>query len=140
MVARGPNGEREIPAREFFTGFLETALADDELLTEVRVPKVSGGGWSFQKFNRRAQDWAIVGAAAVRDGNGTTGVALINMGQTPLVATAVEQALAGGASIDDAAAVAAEGTAPPEDLNGDVEYRTHLAQVLVKRALTEAAG
>ena len=138
LVVKGPNGEREIAARDFFTGFLETALAADEMLTEVRVPKVPDAGWSFQKFNRRAQDWAIVGVAAVR--NGSTKVALVNMGTTPLVATAVEAALAGGASIDDAAAVAADGTEPPEDLNGDVEYRTHLARVLVKRALTEASG
>jgi len=137
MVVTGPNGERQIAARDFFTGFLETALAPDEMMTEVRVPKVPDAGWSFQKFNRRAQDWAIVGVAAVR--NGSTGVALINMGPTPLVATAVEAALAGGASIDDAAAIAAEGTEPPDDLNGDAEYRTHLAQVLVKQALTEAS-
>ncbi len=138
VVAKGPNGEREIAATDFFTGFLETALAADEMLTEVRVPKVPDAGWSYQKFNRRAQDWAIVGVAAVQ--NGTTGVALVNMGQTPMVAAAVQDALAGGASIDDASAVAAQGTTPPEDLNGDAEYRTHLAQVLVKRALTEAAG
>jgi carbon-monoxide dehydrogenase medium subunit len=140
LVARGPRGEREIAARDFFTGFLETALAPDEMLTEIRVPKIAGGGWSYQKFNRRAQDWAIVAAAVARDGNGTTGVALVNMGPTPLVATAVEQALAGGASIDDAAAVAAEGTEPPDDLNGDGEYRSHLARVLVARALAEASG
>jgi carbon-monoxide dehydrogenase medium subunit len=138
VVARGPSGSREIAASDLFTGFLETALAPDELLTEVRVPKVPTASWSFQKFNRRAQDWAIVGVAAVR--NGSTGVALINMGPTPIVASAVQDALAGGASIDDAAAVAAEGTTPPDDLNGDAEYRSHLARVLVHRALTEAAG
>ena len=138
VVVKGPGGDRTIDAADFFTGFLETALAADEILTEIRVPKVPDAGWSFQKFNRRAQDWAIVGVAAVQ--NGSTGVALVNMGTTPLVATAVEAALAAGASIDDAAAVAADGTEPPEDLNGDVEYRTHLAQVLVGRALTEAAG
>jgi carbon-monoxide dehydrogenase medium subunit len=138
VVARGPGGEREIAATDLFTGFLETALAADELLTEIRVPKAPGAGWSFQKFNRRAQDWAIVGVAAA--GNGSTKVALVNMGQTPLVASAVEEALAGGASIGEAAALAAEGTTPPEDLNADAEYRGHLARVLVERALTEVAG
>lgn len=136
VVARGPGGERTIGAGDFFEGFLETELADDELLTEIRVPKVTGG-WSYQKFNRRAQDWAIVGALAVR--NGTTRVALVNMGGTPLRATAVEAALAAGASVDDAAQHAAEGTDAPADLNGSVEYRDHLARVLVRRAL-EAAG
>jgi carbon-monoxide dehydrogenase medium subunit len=136
FVARGPNGERTIAAADFFQGFLETALAEDELLTEIRVPKVTGG-WNYQKFNRRAQDWAIVGALAVR--NGSTRVALVNMGGTPLRATAVEQALASGASVDDAAQLAAEGTEAPADLNGSAEYREHLARVLVRRAL-EAAG
>jgi len=142
VIARGPNGDRQIAAADFFTGFLETALAADEMLVEVRVPKVPDAGWSYQKFNRRAQDWAIVGVAAVVAGNGDgrTGVALVNMGQTPLAASAVEGALADGASIEEAAAVAARGTEPPEDLNADAEYRTHLAQVLVKRALTEASG
>ncbi len=138
LVAKGPNGEREIAATDFFTGFLETALAPDELLTEIRVPKVPGAGWSYQKFNRRAQDWAIVGVAAVA--NGSTNVALVNMGPQPMRSAAVESALASGASAADAAAVAADGTAPPEDLNGDSEYRSHLARVLVGRALAEAAG
>ena len=119
-------------------GFLETALAPDEMLVEIRVPKVPGAGWSFQKFNRRAQDWAIVGVAAVR--NGTTGIALVNMGSTPLRATAVEEAVQSGASPADAAALAAEGTEPPTDLNASPEYRRHLATVLVRRALEEASG
>jgi carbon-monoxide dehydrogenase medium subunit len=101
------------------------------------VPKVSGG-WSYQKFNRRAQDWAIVGAAAVR--NSTTGVALVHMGSRPLRASATEAALASGASVADAAAVAAEGTDPPGDLNASPEFRRHLAGVLVRRALEEAGG
>jgi carbon-monoxide dehydrogenase medium subunit len=138
LVARGPSGDRAIPAADFFTGFLETALGPDELLTEIRVPKVAGAGWSYQKFNRRAIDWAIVGVAAVR--NGTTGVALVNMGSTPLRATAVEEALSQGASAADAAMQATEGTEPPTDLNASPEYRRHLAQVLVRRALQEAGG
>jgi carbon-monoxide dehydrogenase medium subunit len=138
LIARGPSGERTIAAPDFFTGFLETALAPDEVLTEIRVPKVAGAGWSYQKFNRRALDWAIVGVAAVK--NGTTGVALVNMGSTPLRATAVEEALSQGASAADAARKAAEGTDPPADLNASPEYRRHLAQVLVRRALQEAGG
>jgi carbon-monoxide dehydrogenase medium subunit len=138
LVAQGPGGTREIAATDFFRGFLETALAPDELLTEIRVPKVAGAGWSYQKFNRRAQDWAIVGVAAVR--NGTTGVALVNMGAVPLRASAVEAALAEGASAADAAAHAADGTEPPADLNAGSEYREHLARVLVRRALEEAGA
>ncbi len=138
MVIRGPGGERRVAADDFFTGFLETALAPDELLTEIRIPKATGAGWSFQKFNRRAQDWAIVGVAAVH--NGRTGIGLVNMDTKPTRATAAEQAMAGGASPADAAAVAHEGTNPPGDLNGTVEYREHLARVLVRRALEEATA
>ena len=134
----GPNGTRSIPATEFFQGFLETALAADELLTEIQVPKVGGAGWSFQKFNRRAMDWAIVGVAAVH--NGTTGIALVNMGSVPLRATAVEEALAGGASATEAASHAADGLDPPADLNASPEFRSHLARVLVRRALEEAGA
>jgi aerobic carbon-monoxide dehydrogenase medium subunit len=134
----GPNGERTIAATDFFEGFLETALAPDELLTEIRVPKCGGAGWSFQKFNRRAMDWAIVGVAAVH--NGTTGIALINMGSVPLRATAVEEALAGGASATEAASHAADGLDPPADLNASPEFRSHLARVLVRRALEEAGA
>jgi aerobic carbon-monoxide dehydrogenase medium subunit len=138
LVARGPGGEREIPAAEFFTGLWESSLAPDELLTEIRVPKMNGAGWSYQKFTRRAIDFAIVGAVAVK--NGSTSVALVNMGSTPLRATAVEQALSQGASVADAARAAAEGTEPPGDLSGSPEYRAHLAQVLVRRALEEAGA
>jgi carbon-monoxide dehydrogenase medium subunit len=136
LTLRSARGERTVPAAEFFTGFLETALAPDELLVEISVPAVPGAGWSFQKFNRRAQDWAIVGVAAVR--NGTTGVALVNMGPTPLRARAVEEALAAGASPAEAAGRADEGLDPPGDLNASPEYRRHLARVLVRRALEEA--
>lgn len=138
LVAQGPNGSREIAAGDFFTGYFESALADDEMLTEIRVPKAPGSGWNYQKFNRRAQDWAIVGAAAVTV-NGGTNVALVNMGSAPLRASAVEAALAGGASAADAAEQAAEGTDAPTDLNATPDYRNHLARVLTRRAL-EAAG
>ncbi|HKA94324.1 MAG TPA: xanthine dehydrogenase family protein subunit M [Acidimicrobiia bacterium] len=137
FVVRGPGGERTVSATEFFHGFLETVLEPDELLTEIRVPKTTGG-FSYQKFQRRAQDWAIVGAMAVR--NGATRIALVNMGGTPLRAVAVEEALAGGASVEEAAAQAADGTEPPADINATPEYREHLARVLVRRALEVASG
>jgi carbon-monoxide dehydrogenase medium subunit len=143
IVARGPGGEREIPVDDFFTGFLETALAPDEVLTEVRVPATDGAGWAFQKFNRRAQDWAIVGVAAVLgsgNGSGTgPGVGLVNMGSVPLRAAGVEEALRGGAGASGPAEGADDGTEPPDDLNASPEYRRHLARVLVRRAL-EGAG
>jgi carbon-monoxide dehydrogenase medium subunit len=138
FVVRGQGGERTISATEFFRGFLETVLEPDELLTEIRVPKAPGAGFSYEKFQRRAQDWAIVGAMALR--NGATRVALVNMGGTPLRAVAVEEALAGGASIEEAAGQAAEGTDPPEDINATPEYRRHLARVLVRRALEGASA
>lgn len=132
-VAQGPNGQRQIAARDFYKGFLESALAPDEMLIEIQVPKISGG-WSFQKFNRRAQDWAIVGVAAWRNGK-DSGVALVNMGSTPILATSVSAALASGASIADAAELAAAEAEPQSDLNASSDYRTHLAKVLVRRAL-----
>ena len=137
-VAQGPNGTREIAAADFYQGFLESALAADEMLTEIRVPKMEGAGWSFQKFNRRAQDWAIVGVAAWRR-NGSSGVALVNMGSTPVLASSVSSALSQGASIADAAQLAAEEAEPQNDLNASPEYRVHLAKVLVRRALEEAS-
>jgi carbon-monoxide dehydrogenase medium subunit len=138
IVVRGSGGERVIAADDFFRDFLETALTPDEIITEVRVPKTNGAGWAFEKFNRRAQDWAIVGVAAV--GGAMPGVALVNMGSTPWRATAVEEALRGGASSGDAAALAAEGTEPPSDLNASPDYRRHLARVLVGRALATVDG
>ena len=134
LVVAGPGGKREVAATDFFTGFLESVLAVDEVLTEVRVP-VSTGGWSYQKFNRRAQDWAIVGVVVAEGG---AGVSLVNMASTPIRATAVEAALAGGASATDAAASAADGTEPPTDNQADGPYREHLARVLTARALTAA--
>jgi aerobic carbon-monoxide dehydrogenase medium subunit len=137
LVAQGPSGIREMAAAEFFQGLFETALEPDELLTEIRVPVPAPGaaGWSFQKFTKRAIDWAIVGVA-VQGGN----VALVNMGQTPVRAGAVEQALSSGAGLAEAAAHAADGTSPSDDLNGSTAYRQHLARVLVTRALEEAHG
>ena len=133
LIARGAGGDREIAADDFFIDRWETALEPGELLTEVRLPKPAERGWSFQKFTKRAIDWAIVGVA-VQGGS----VALASMGPTPMRATAVEHALAAGSNPRDAAAHAAEGTSPPDDLNGDRRYREHLARVLVGRALAES--
>jgi carbon-monoxide dehydrogenase medium subunit len=138
-VAQGPSGTREIAAADFYQGFLTSALAPDELLTEIRVPKLTGAGWGFQKFNRRAQDWAIVGVAAWRR-NGDAGVALVNMGSTPVLAASVSAALAGGASIAEAAEQAAAEADPSSDLNASAEYRVHLAKVLTRRALEAASA
>jgi carbon-monoxide dehydrogenase medium subunit len=135
LVARGPAGERAIAAGEFFRSLFETALEPDELLTEIRIPKPVSPGWSFQKFTKRAIDWAIVGVAV----QGSS-VALVNMGGAPLRAAAAERALAEGASPRDAAALAAEGTSPPADNNATTAYREHLARVLVRRALEESAA
>lgn len=138
-IAQGPNGTREIAASDFYQGFLTSVLEADEILTEIRVPKMAGAGWSFQKFNRRAQDWAIVGVAAWHR-DGASGVGLVNMGSVPVLATSVSAALAGGASAADAAEQAVAEAEPQGDLNASVEYRTHLAKVLVKRALIEAGA
>ena len=142
LVARGPVGDRVIAATEFFTGVFQTALAPDELLVEIRVPKLGSAGWSYTKMSRRAQDWATVAVAAVARTNGAlpTTIALTNMGATPLRASASEDALAGGSSIEDAAALAAEGTEPSSDHAASAEFRKHLARVLTKRALVEAAS
>ena len=134
FVARGPDGERTIPAADFFTGPFETALGPQELLTEIRVPKVEGG--RYLKHVRRQQDWATVAVAAARL-NGDVHVGLAGMGPTPIRARAVEQAVAGGAAPADAAAHAAEGTEPPSDVAGSAEYRAHLARVLTRQALEQ---
>jgi carbon-monoxide dehydrogenase medium subunit len=149
FVIAGPNGRRTVPARDFFVDYLTTALEDGELLLEVRIPKLSGEwGMHYEKFNRVAQAWSIVAvAAAVRRENGHIAearIGLTNMGPTPLRATAAEQALAGAAAsaeaIAEAASHAAEGTEPSSDLNGQADYREHLAQVLTRRAVSAAAG
>jgi carbon-monoxide dehydrogenase medium subunit len=149
FVIAGPTGRRTVPARDFFVDYLTTALADGELLVEVRIPKLSGEwGMHYEKFNRVAQAWSIVAvAAAVRRENGHIAearIGLTNMGPTPLRATAAEQALAGAAAsaeaVAEAASHAAEGTDPTSDLNGQADYRRHLAQVLTRRAVSAAAG
>ena len=145
LVAHGKDGERVIPATEFFTGVFETALQPDEVLVEVRVPKLGAStGWAYAKAHRRAQDWATVGVVALvhRDNGNVAGasIGLVNMGGTPLRAKAAEDALAGGASVADAAAAVTEGAEPPSDLSGSSEYRAHLARVMARRALEQAMG
>ena len=135
LVVQCADGRREIASGEFFTGYFETALDDSEMLVEIRVPRTGANGAHYEKFTRRANDWAIVGVATVAGR-----VALANMGSAPLRAAAVEAALAAGASVDDAAALAAENTSPVADMNADAAYRKHLARVLTRRALAAAVG
>jgi carbon-monoxide dehydrogenase medium subunit len=137
FVIRAPGDtERTVPAGDFFQGLFTADLAPTDVLTEIRVPLMNGG-WSFIKFTRRAQDWALVGVAAIA-GPGGVRIALANMGQTPIRARAVEQRLSAGDTPATASLVADEGTAPPSDSFGDAGYRRELAKVLVGRALTEA--
>ncbi len=130
VVAQGPDGRREIPMTEFWLGFFETALEPDEMVVEIRVPRTGSAGWGYEKFTRRANDWPIVAAAAV-DGR----VALANMAGSVVRATATEEALARGASVEEAAALADQGTSPTADMHADQEYRRHLARLLTRRAL-----
>ena len=149
LIARGPGGEREIPAADFFVDYLTTSLEPDEILTAVRVPKLGPGwGYRYEKFHRTAQSWATVGVAAlVRRSNGSVAearIGLTNMGPAPVRARAAEDAAAGVDASRDAlraaAARADEGTDPPGDLHGAPDYRRHLARVLTGRALAAAAG
>jgi carbon-monoxide dehydrogenase medium subunit len=148
MLVRGPAGQRVVAARDFFVDYLTTALAPGEILTGIRIPKL-GDGWSthYEKFNRVAQAWSIVGvAAAVKRSNGSIAearIGLTNMGSTPLRAAAVEQALSGADATSGAVAAAsgsaADGTHAPSDLAGQADYRNHLVTVLTKRAVLSAA-
>ncbi len=149
VTATGPDGPREISAADLFQDYLTTSLQPVEVLTEVRMPALEGYGWGYRKFTRRAEDWAMVGVVALvkkaSDGScEDVRVAFTNMGSTPLRAGATETALRGGAldasSIAAAAEQAAEGTEPPADRNASADYKRHLARVLTKQALSEAAG
>ena len=148
VTLRGSGGERSVAASELFQDYLETAVGPDEVLTDVRLPALDGWGFGYQKFNRRSEDWAMVAVSAiVKSSDGAVEdvrVGLTNMGSTPLRASAVEDALRGQSltaeSIATAAEQAAEGTDPPADLNASAEYKSHLARVLCKRALMDAAG
>ncbi len=144
----GDGGQRTIAAQDLFRDYLDTALEPHEVLTEIRVPAYDGWGSSYQKFNRRSEDWAMVAVSALVKQTGDVcedvRIGLTNMGATPLRATAVEEALKGqplnAESIAKAAENAAEGTSPPADLNASSDYKRHLARVLSRRALMEAAG
>ena len=149
FLLAGPNGRRTVPAADFFVDYLTTALEEGEVLVEIRVPKLSGTwGMHYEKFNRVAQAWSIVAVAAVvrREGDriAEARIGLTNMGPTPLRASAVEAALAGADATQEgiaaAAEHAAEGTSPSSDLNGQADYREHLATVLTRRAVAVAAG
>jgi carbon-monoxide dehydrogenase medium subunit len=148
VVARGPGGEREIAAGDLFQDFLTTALADDEILTEVRLPAMDGYTFAYEKFTRRAEDWAMVGVCALVKVSGDqiedVRVAFTNMATVPVRAEAVESALRGQpnstGTIASAAEHAGEGTDPPGDLNATPDYKRHLARVLTRRALQSAAG
>jgi carbon-monoxide dehydrogenase medium subunit len=147
LVIAGMDGRRTVKASEFFVDYFTTALNAEELLVEIRVPKLTGWGAHYEKFNRTAQAWSIVAvAAAVRMDGGSIAearIALTNMGPTPLRATAVEQALVGASSMDAvtaAASHAADGASPPSDANADADYRRHLAKILTRRAVAAAAG
>jgi carbon-monoxide dehydrogenase medium subunit len=149
VTAQGRDGQRTIPAADLFSDYLTTALAPDEVLTEVRAPALDGWGFGYQKFNRRSEDWAMVAVCALvkKAGDGScedVRIGLTNMGSTPLRAAAAEEALRGGAlgadAIAAAAEQAAESTDPPGDLNATPDYKRHLARVLCRRALEEAAA
>jgi aerobic carbon-monoxide dehydrogenase medium subunit len=148
LIAQGPGGQREIPVADFFVDYLTTSLRPDEILTGIRVPKLGGWGFRYEKFHRTAQSWATVGVAAlVRRSNGSVAearIGLTNMGTTPVRALAAEAAAAGSEASREALRAAAgradEGTNPPGDLHGAPDYRRHLARVLTGRALATAAG
>ena len=135
-VITGPSGTRRVPASEFFTGYFTTALAEDEMIVEIRFPTAgprTSRRWAYEKFTRRANDWAIV-AVAVADGR----VALANMGPTPIRAVETEEALAAGKGAAEASELADRGTEPTQDMHADKDYRRHLARLLTRRALLAA--
>jgi aerobic carbon-monoxide dehydrogenase medium subunit len=144
LVVRGSAGDRTISAPDFFQGVWQTAVEPGELLVEVRVPKLGTAGWSYLKMSRRAQDWATVAVAAIVERTnasiGKAAIGLTNMGATPLRAAAAEEAIAGGAGIEEGAALIAEGTEPSTDQAASADFRRHLARVLGRRALEEAAS
>lgn len=140
----GSGGARTISASDFFIGPFMSAMEPGEILTEIRVSTAGGSGTAYQKFNRRAQDWAIVGVAVSIDGDvgsvGSARIGLTNMGGVPLRASGVEEALAGGESLADAAARVSEIGTPPADENASSDFRLHLAEVLIRRAVEEATA
>jgi carbon-monoxide dehydrogenase medium subunit len=148
VTARGSGGEREIAAADLFQDYMTTSLDPAEVITSVSLPALDGYGWGYEKFTRRAEDWAMVGVVALVKGSGGScedvRIGLTNMGSTPLRATAAEEALRGAALDADGIAAAAEhaadGTEPPGDANATPDYKRHLARVLTRRALESAAA
>ena len=147
LTVAGAGGTRDVAAADMFEDYLTTAVGEGEIITEIRVPSLDGWGSSYLKFTRRAEDWAMVGVCAMvkKAGDGSVEdvrIALTNMGSTPLRADAAEAALRGKGldAIAAAAEQAAEGTDPPGDLNATPDYKRHLARVLTRRALEEAAA
>jgi len=148
ITVQGPNGQRTVAAADLFRDYMETAIAPDEVLTEIRMPAFDAWGFGYQKFNRRSEDWAMVAVSALVKQTGDVceevRLGLTNMASVPLRATAVEDALRGeplsAESIAKAAEHAAQDTNPPADLNASAEYKQHLARVLCRRALESAAG
>jgi carbon-monoxide dehydrogenase medium subunit len=146
VTLQGQDGQRTVAAADLFQDYLTTAVNADEVLTEIRIPTLDGWGYSYQKFNRRSEDWAMVGVCAVVKSSGGTcedvRIGLTNMASVPLRSTAAEDALRGQELSDEniakAAEQAAEGTNPPADLNATAEYKQHLARVLTKRAIKDA--
>jgi len=148
VTVQGPDGQRSVAAADLFKGYMTTDVGAQEVLTEIRIPTLEGWGYGHQKFNRRSEDWAMVGVCAVVKASGGTcedvRIGLTHMGSVPLRATAAEEALRGqelsAENIAKAAEHAAEGTNPPADLNASTEYKRHLARVLTRRALSDAVA
>jgi carbon-monoxide dehydrogenase medium subunit len=148
VTLQGPDGQRSVAAADLFKGYMTTAVGEHEVLTEIRIPALEGWGYGHQKFNRRSEDWAMVGVCAVvKASDGVcedVRIGLTHMGSVPLRATAAEEALRGqelsGENIASAAEQAAEGTNPPTDLNASAEYKQHLVRVLTRRAIADAVG
>jgi aerobic carbon-monoxide dehydrogenase medium subunit len=148
VTVQGPGGQRSVEAADMFQDYLETAVEPGEVLTEIRIPSLDGWGFGYEKFNRRSEDWAMVAVNALVKQTGDicedVRIGLTNMGPVPLRARAVEDALRGqplnADSIAAASENAAEGADPPADLNASSDYKCHLARVLCKRALAQAAG
>jgi len=148
VTVQGKGGQRSVAAKDLFRDYMDTAIEPAEVMTEVHIPTLDGWGFGYEKFNRRSEDWAMVGVSAIVKQTGDicedVRIGLTNMGHIPLRASAVEDALRGqplnADSIAKAAELAAEGTEPPADLNASSDYKRHLARVLTRRALQEAAG
>jgi carbon-monoxide dehydrogenase medium subunit len=145
--AQGPDDERDIPAREYYRGIYSTALLDEEILTSIRIPIPAGGhGWAYEKQKRKVGDYATAAAAVVLTmANGvckSAAIALTNVADTPLLAQHAGEALI-GTGIDEAtiaeAARRAQGiTSPAADGHGPVDFRVHVAGLMVRRAIARA--